>query len=723
MGFKYLNAELVHDVLSTNNLHRKEDEEVSTERGRVIAWLRDQFEESVTTQKRPPLSICTSVKTILKDDATVFEQFKESTRIHLFKEGSYILDSITTSSAGIDDLFQWLDKTRNDLTIMMTTFVLSYEQQDSVVRLSRSMFQTILNEPVNRKKLFLVYQQQLTSESSLFDPERLQYYNKLLQMAGYQEEVDDLMVQVTRSIIQARVEMEYTGHWQAPALPSLLDWVEHQVYRRLCLIQCTPNLTLECLESMSKNELALVRTKECFDIVNSYPGSTSALEEIRICLKTTQQREKLIYTFISACDKRLLHSGANTVDVVSFYISTIRSFLIIDHRAVLLDKVCRPIRRYLKEREDTIQKIVFAMLDETEDNSLIDLANELRKGGEQNLSVDDFANDLNWVPDPIDALPDFRKGVVSDIIESLISLFDSKDIFMGEFVNVFADKLLKLTDYDTSDIMLKLELLKLKFGDSEFSSLDVMLKDFADSKATDSAIHKETDVDPQFHSSILSHLYWPALDKETFSLPSYATAEADKYAEAFTLSRKGRKLKMVPSLGTVSIDVEFADRTETYIVTPDKVAVLDLFQSPKGLQLEDVCGSLNMSDSLARRNIVYWLKAGVLQETPSGVFRVVENQEDTQRRAGASMADNHLIDDTPDDSSVNAMESYLPFILGMLTNLGATPIPKMHSFLQMLVPKDNPYTATQSQLEAYLSTLVDEDKLELVNGGSYKLKK
>ena len=85
--------------------------------------------------------------------------------------------------------------------------------------------------------------------------------------------------------------------------------------------------------------------------------------------------------------------------------------------------------------------------------------------------------DLNWQPDPIDALPDFKKGKVSDIIESLISIFDSKDIFIDEFTRLFGDSLIKLKDYNVEEIELNLNLLKSRFGKQNFATLDVMIRD------------------------------------------------------------------------------------------------------------------------------------------------------------------------------------------------------------------------------------------------------
>jgi anaphase-promoting complex subunit 2 len=119
--------------------------------------------------------------------------------------------------------------------------------------------------------------------------------------------------------------------------------------------------------------------------------------------------------------QRLLHPGASTVDILQFYISMIRAFSLLDPTGVLLDKVARPVRRYLKEREDTIHIVVAGLLADPDDapgndnpNStndvLIELATELSRsaeyigqGGDDDGDMD--WDDMNWEPDPIDAGP------------------------------------------------------------------------------------------------------------------------------------------------------------------------------------------------------------------------------------------------------------------------------------------------------------------------------
>lgn len=103
-------------------------------------------------------------------------------------------------------------------------------------------------------------------------------------------------------------------------------------------------------------------------------------------------------------ETRLLHAGASTQLILTQYISTIKCLLIIDPTGVLLASVAEPIRKYLRERPDTIRSIVASFVDEeselveegdAQDNAPIVLENDDAPDWE----------DPNWEPEPIDAGP------------------------------------------------------------------------------------------------------------------------------------------------------------------------------------------------------------------------------------------------------------------------------------------------------------------------------
>lgn len=132
-------------------------------------------------------------------------------------------------------------------------------------------------------------------------------------------------------------------------------------------------------------------------------------------------------------------------------------------------------------------------------------------------SAEDYS-DRNWEPEPIDAGPgiipstalpfnhlkvvDFRTNKPSDVISTLVSIYDSKDLFVKELQQLLASRLLAIADgnfeKEVNEHFIKhspkirlphpkcqrrnVEILKLRFGDAALQVCEVMLKDMTDSR-------------------------------------------------------------------------------------------------------------------------------------------------------------------------------------------------------------------------------------------------
>lgn len=420
---------------------------------------------------------------------------------------------------------------------------------------------------------------------------------------------------------------------------------------------------LNYLLKISYNELISVRINEIFKIILNFPGSEILLVELNKCLsfKLNQhslfkdiaspnngegvvdlvnlielnlnsefyQRNKLVENFNNNCQLQLLNLGINTVNLIKIYIKIIKSFLIIDPKGVLLDKVIRPIRHYMKHRDDIINKLVNGLLNN--DPELQELSIELQNtelsfksfGVYNSINSDDF--NLSWVPDPIDALPDFKKFKINDIIESLISIFDSKDLFVGEFTKIFGNKLLNLIntttnskdinqrDIELAKIFKTINLLKLRFGKSEFFNLDIMIKDFLKSDS-----YKL----PKFNPLILSHLYWTDIlpssmsnsNDDSLKLPSGLLAEFNTFNEHFKQNNFNRYLKILPNFGNIKLKIN----NQEYLVSVDKAAIMYLFndlnEQEDMLSVASIADELNLPPYIVKDALTYWCNEKVLLE-------------------------------------------------------------------------------------------------------------
>ncbi|CAJ1451639.1 unnamed protein product, partial [Effrenium voratum] len=73
----------------------------------------------------------------------------------------------------------------------------------------------------------------------------------------------------------------------------------------------------------------------------------------------------------------------------------------------------------------------------------------------------------SWVPDPMDAddaQPRARKA--QDVVSLLVGIYGSKEMFIKEYKEMLADRLLGNPSYSTEREVQNLELLKTRFGDA-----------------------------------------------------------------------------------------------------------------------------------------------------------------------------------------------------------------------------------------------------------------
>lgn len=448
---------------------------------------------------------------------------------------------------------------------------------------------------------------------------------KILASVGMIETVRDLVVKVTVERLCENIVTNCAGVWSQPVLQHVQQWVRVELYPGFA------QGVFELLDSaelvqIAHEELVSLRIGEIYQLVDGYPHTAVALNELYTCLHVLGQqahhRAKLVDRYISSCTSQLLHLGANTVDVVTTYTKTIKAFLIVDPTGVLLDKVVRPVRRYLKTRPDLVPQLVKGMLDTTPENPLRELASELRRNRAPASAPVDDLTDVRWVPDPIDALPDFKRGKVSDVVEALVLIFDLPSVFVDEFTRLFGDRLLRWDEFRPEDVVHHVELLKTRFGSGEFTTLDVMIRDIHDSEIVNKLVGLL-----DFSITVLSQMYWPTVCEslsanDYFQVPIEDQFQA--YGRGFSATKKGRGLKLVPSLGTVKLELEFEGGSKEYNVTPAQATAISLFSDESnGLSLDAISKATGMSDYPASQALAFWVKEGVLKEQ-ARIYQVVE---------------------------------------------------------------------------------------------------
>jgi anaphase-promoting complex subunit 2 len=623
--------------------------------------------------------------------------------------------------------------------------------------------------------------------------DRLLAFLNGLQLVGLgAEKAQKVFAKVMNVMMSDFISAAYTGQWDAPtsAPQHLRQWIEN-VFARLAvqvlaIIHSEQSGTqtgaldvsfgdVEKWQDMGIARLGALRVSELFDVVVEWPASSGAVEDLRHFTTHTTSRTHVTQSFINMLQQRLLHPGASTVEILQVYISIIRAFHLLDPKGVLLDRIARPIRRYLRDRDDTVKVIVGGLLaDSTTTNAgdtLSELSTELTKVHQHSMRSNkgelDF-DDLNWVPDPVDAAPDYRKSKSADVIDSLVSLFDSKETFVKEMQTLLADRLIQnRKNYDQEITVL--ELLKVRFGDSALQACEVMLRDISDSRRLNISVQKQSHSKPrsaamvnrhvqpestELHAKILSRFFWPELQEQEFKVPHEIAKLQESYATGFEALKASRKLNWRNGLGQVTVELELENHSFVGEVTTWQATVIYAFNSdtdtdtdpnePVTKTITELSDTLSMTPALVRSACLFWVSKRILTEPHRDTFRVLEilpSEDAAQTSAGGGITDPEGAEDEDADganaaaaaeaaaaaaakesaeaAAMEKMNLHWQFIVGMLTNQGPMPLQNIVMMLKIVVPGGFPFS--NEELREFLGGMVSKGKLEVVSGGSYKI--
>jgi anaphase-promoting complex subunit 2 len=259
----------------------------------------------------------------------------------------------------------------------------------------------------------------------------------------------------------------------------LRQWIRHRFVPAVGL--STPN-ELADWENTALERLAKQRIKHLLDYVKAWPHSTGAILDLRECMHSSEVKVLIATSFTRQLSRRLLHAGVTTSELLSIYINVVMAFKTLDPRGVLLDKVAMPLRAYLRHREDTVRIIAASFLADVGDGDgdgrtdgsyeeiCIDLAKEINLSEGQALHVENKGldwDDMEWMPDPIDAGPgellfyessivltssfaDYKKSKSEDVMSFMLTLFEQAD-FIKEVQSLLGERLLSV-GYDDPEL-------------------------------------------------------------------------------------------------------------------------------------------------------------------------------------------------------------------------------------------------------------------------------
>jgi len=428
------------------------------------------------------------------------------------------------------------------------------------------------------------------------------------------------------------------------------------------------------------------------------------LQDLKECLQRVDQRASLVQALRKANRKRLLHPGADTKLILTQYVATIKCLRIIDPPGVLLFKVADPIRRYLRERSDTIRSIVANLVgDDDSGDSLVDENEPIQPL--QQAEIEDYS-DPNWEPEPIDAGPDFRANKPSDVISTLVSIYDSKDLFVKELQVLLAQRLLAIKDDNFEKVEKErrnIEILKIRFGEAALQVCEVMLRDMTDSKRIDG--HVQSKKASIVHPTIISRHFWPSLESSDMVMPGQFQTLQDQYAKEYSIFKPDKKLQWLPHLGTVHLELQLQDRTIEVDVPPLEAAFIELFSSKNVWSMDELISGVGSVDrATALKSLITWVDLGVLKEENEDTFRLLEIAEDPTPGARETRSVLTAVNDSATTAAqhqqAERMRLYWNFIEGILTNLGAQPLDRIQTMLRYVPDYDQSIDQLATFMEA-----------------------
>ncbi|KAF1982029.1 hypothetical protein K402DRAFT_397914 [Aulographum hederae CBS 113979] len=541
-------------------------------------------------------------------------------------------------------------------------------------------------------------------------------------------------------IVSHYMEIDWEGGCSVTR--KLREWVQNAlapfVMNLLELIQTDPTTwktlfssNIQGWQRTAISKLGMARVPNLFDYVVAWDDSLGAILDIKEYITTPAARGHLVSSFVSQLLRRLLHVGSNTIHILRMYISVIRVFTELEPRGVLLDRVSRPMRKYLKGRDDTARIIVCSLLAEVKDaegnriesgpDVLVEIAAEMEKPvlsqGRQHWEMD--WDDMNWTPDPVDASIDYRKSKHKDVIGLLLSLYDRED-FITELKTVLGEHLLKSEDPDYAKEFRLLELFKLRLGEDKLQACQVMLHDVVESQRLNDLIVKAKAMatgegDLHLNAQILSSFFWPSLREETFGVPKPVHELQTTFEEGFQATKDMRKLRWLPALGRVEVSLEFEDRQLDLECQTWQASVIYAFQDGKDtLTVAQLEVQLQMDEPLVRNACTFWVGKLVLKESAPDTYTVLETLPTSATDANAAADAAAAAEDeavvsavrTQEDLLMENMNVYRQFVLGMLTNGGSMPVGNMHMMLKMAMQEGFPFGV--EELKALLGRMVEE---------------
>jgi anaphase-promoting complex subunit 2 len=540
--------------------------------------------------------------------------------------------------------------------------------------------------------------------------------------------------------IKDKVLSTISSNYEECYLEDILNWLNSNIYNFILFIFTKNELSniKNSIEFYFYEVFTKIRINELFGIIVDFPESMNAIKELKECLIKTRLYDELVLSLEISFSKRLLIAGANTGDILSQYINTIKTLNILDPTGVSLMKIEKKIKNYLNERGDTVKCII---------NGLIGEGDVLTELNEELMNTDTIESDISDSDEEFNPLPiypdPFGNSKKYNIIKKLIEVYGNKDIFINEYLLKLSVMLLSNFDFEIENVVKIHELLKLRFGEKNLQSSEVMVKDIFDSKRIFESIKNnqktskfnynsltkseniKLDDNFMFKPVISSRIFWPVEvyneenDEKSIELHPLIKSFCEEYSNRYQTLKSPRYLIWLKNAGYIEYELEFPSKTLTFSTTPLLSTIIFLFAEKSTWELYELSKKINMEENILKKKIEFWENKKIITREENGdevIYTIIEDfvQE--------SIIEDDNMEEEEEEEEIE-IESFEPLITHMLTNFDSMSAPKIHNSLKMFaIDPFPPYEKTLNELNIYLNQLTSNGVLFIENG-EFKLKK
>uniref|UniRef100_A0A158R4U9 Anaphase-promoting complex subunit 2 n=1 Tax=Syphacia muris TaxID=451379 RepID=A0A158R4U9_9BILA len=493
---------------------------------------------------------------------------------------------------------------------------------------------------------------------------------------------------------------------------------------------------VDCLTKMVTNYFHTLLFLQIYELVIiDYPQSCDLIDDFRHCMQFNGNygRTEIVNHLSDEIEHRLLHVGAITTEVLEGYAKAVECLRRLDPTCVIMQRVCSLIRNYVKQRPDTVRCIITYITGEKRDElgkqltkkkaAIID-EEELEGGVNDDLIVENWRD---WTADPQDAVVGksrrFRQN--ADVFNMLVSVYGSKELFVKEYRQILAERLIKSWNREPQSEMRYIDLLKLRFSEGELQQCEVMLKDIRDSEKIDEFARDSLVGFFPISARIISSFFWPTIESEKFSLPKTMMDGLEAYSKLFEMKKASRTLKWMTGVGCVQMDVIIDGVSMSVSASPAHVAVLAVFLEKEKWTLDEVANYIGMDKRNVKKRLEWWQSSGIITfsaknaECDSDLWCLVSGQMKMDQPLPEFDAEDESSDDgvEEDAEDIDSLEQYWNYTKGFMVNrqpMKAEKLQSIYRYLMFASPgRQGPSLET---VTAFLQRKVKQNLLTYANG-------